>query len=52
MWPPEIMMVPLKCMVAGAPFKYIAFTQFMATSPLLKNTVSMEEWMAATTFVQ
>ena len=45
-------MVPLKCMTAGAPFKYIAFTQFMAASPLLKNTVSMEEWVAATTFVQ
>ena len=28
--------------------KYIVYRQFMATSTILKNTVSIEEWMAAT----
>ena len=31
--------------------KYIACTQFIAASALLKNTVSIEEWMAAVTFM-
>ena len=31
--------------------KYIVYTQFMAASALLKNTVSIEEWMAAATFM-
>ena len=32
--------------------KYIVYTQFMTASALLKNTVSIEEWIAATTFVK
>ena len=34
--------------------KYIACMQFIVTSALLRNTVSIsiEEWLAATTFVK
>ena len=31
--------------------KYIAYTQFMAASALLKNTLCIEEWMTAATFL-
>ena len=31
--------------------KYTVYTQFMAASALLKNTVSIEEWMTAATFM-
>ena len=51
-WPPEIMMVRHKCMAESTPLKYIVYLQFMAASALQKNTVSIEEWMAATTFVK
>ena len=48
--PPEIMMLPLKFMVASAPLetirnrniiKYIAYMQFMVASAFLRNTVSI-----------
>ena len=32
--------------------KYISYPQSMTASPLLKNTVSIEEWSAATTFMK
>ena len=32
--------------------KYIVYRQFMAASALPKNTISIEEWKAATTFVK
>ena len=32
--------------------KYILFMQFMVASDLLRNSLSIEEWMAATTFVK
>ena len=32
--------------------QYIAYTQFMTVSALLKKPVSIEEWMAAATFVK
>ena len=32
--------------------KYLVYTQFMAANALLKSTVSIEEWMTATTFVK
>ena len=31
--------------------KYFVYTQFMAASALLKNTMSIEEWMTAATFM-
>ena len=34
------------------PAKYIVCTQFMAASVLLKNTVSIVEWIDAATFVK
>ena len=34
------------------PVKYIVYTQFMAASGLLRNTVSIEEWIAAATLVK
>ena len=49
---PEIMTVPLKCMAASAPLKYIAYMQFMAASALRKNTVSTEKQTATATFVK
>ena len=44
---PEIVTVTLKCTAASAPL----YTQFMAAYALLKNTVSIEELMAAATFM-
>ena len=32
-------------------FKYIAYTNFMAVSALLKNSVFIEEWMTAATLM-
>ena len=32
--------------------EHIVYTQSMATSAPLKNTVSTEEWLSATTFVK
>ena len=34
------------------PVKYTVHTQFMAGSALLKNTISIEEWMTAAIFVK
>ena len=34
------------------PVKYIVYAQFMVANSLLKNTVSIEEWMTAATFVK
>ena len=34
------------------PVKYIVYAQFMVANSLLKNTVSIEEWMTAVTFVK
>ena len=31
--------------------KYFVYTQFMAASALLKNTMSIEEWMTTATFM-
>ena len=31
--------------------KYFVYTQFMAASALLKNTMSIEEWITAATFM-
>ena len=31
--------------------KYFVYTQFMAASALLRNTMSTEEWMTAATFM-
>ena len=58
-------MVSLKYMAASAPMKQqnalnrnifqihcIIYTQFMVASALLKNTVAIEKWMAAITFVK
>ena len=62
-WFPEIMAVLLKCITASAPLKqqhalnrnicqiHCIYT-FMVASALLQNTVSIEEWLAATTFVK
>ena len=41
-WPPEIMMVPFKC----------SFEIKMVASALLRNSVFIEKWLAATTFVK
>ena len=49
---PEIMTVPLKCMAASAPLKYIAYMQFMTASALRENTVSVEKQTATATFVK
>ena len=61
------MTVLLKCMAASAPFeitirlkeKYMSntlyiyiYVPFMVSSALLQNTVSIEEWFAATLFVK
>ena len=56
------MMVQLKCMAANAPLKqksalnrsmkFILYMQFMVATALLRNSVSVEEWLAATTFVK
>ena len=64
-WPPGMMMVPLKYMAGSAPSKQqhalnrnicqihcIIYMHFMIASALLKNRVSIEKWMAATTFVK
>ena len=61
-WPPEKMMVQLKYMAASAPFKkmsavnrsvkFILYMQFMVASALLRNSVSVEECLAATSFVK
>ena len=32
--------------------KYNVYKQFVTASDLLKNTLSVEEWMVATTFVK
>ena len=32
--------------------KYISYMQFMVARALLRNSVSIEEWLAATTFVK
>ena len=50
--PPEIKRVPLKYMAASTRSKYIVYIWFTAASALLKNTVSIEEWTAATTFLK
>ena len=52
-WPPEKVMVQLKCMAASAPLKqksalhrsvkFILYMQFMVASALLRNSVSVEE---------
>ena len=42
----------LKCMASSTFLKYFVYTQFTAASSLLKNTVSIEDWMAATIFVK
>ena len=34
------------------PVKYIVYAQFMAASALIKNTVSVEEWIAPANFVK
>ena len=34
------------------PVKYIVYTQVMAVSALFKKTLSIEEWIAAATFVK
>ena len=34
------------------PVKYIVYSQFIAASALFKKTLSIEEWMAAATFVK
>ena len=34
------------------PVKYIVYTQVMAVSALFKKILSIEEWMAAATFVK
>ena len=34
------------------PLEYVVYTQFTALSALLKHTVSIDEWMAAATFMK
>ena len=61
-WPPEKMIVQIKCMAASAPLKqksasnrsvkFILYMKFMVASALQSNSVSVEDWLAATTFVK
>ena len=56
------MIVQLKCMAASAPLKqksalkrsveFILYMQFMVASALLRTSVSVEKWLAGTTFVK
>ena len=39
-------------MAACKNVKYILYMQFMVARALLRNSVSIEEWLAATTFVK
>ena len=41
-----------KGMAASKNVKYILYMQFMVARALLRNSVSIEEWLAATTFVK